>query len=229
MIDGSLLIEIDIGLKISPQPTSGEVGGGTITSVSGTGSVNGISLSGTVTSSGSLTLGGALSGIENSQLTNSAITINGSAVSLGGSTTITPSSIGAVQADYPSSLPTNQTYVGTTITATAGEALAFGDFVYYKWSDKKVWKASASTYATARTRGIVVQAITADGTGKILIDGIIRNDTWTWTSAEVWLSTTAGVGTSTQPSTKGNQIQFLGTALTATQLLFKPSQDIGEK
>lgn len=37
---------------------------GTVTSVSGTGAVNGISLSGTVTSNGSLTLGGALSGVD---------------------------------------------------------------------------------------------------------------------------------------------------------------------
>lgn len=41
---------------------AGGGGGGTVTSVSGTGTVNGISLSGTVTSSGSLTLGGTLSG-----------------------------------------------------------------------------------------------------------------------------------------------------------------------
>jgi hypothetical protein len=37
---------------------------GTVTSVSGTGTVNGISLSGTVTSSGSLTLGGTLTGVD---------------------------------------------------------------------------------------------------------------------------------------------------------------------
>ena len=39
------------------------VSSGTVTSVGGTGTVNGISLSGTVTSSGSLTLGGTLSGV----------------------------------------------------------------------------------------------------------------------------------------------------------------------
>ena len=38
-------------------------GTGSVTSVAGTGTVNGISLSGTVTSSGSLTLGGALTGV----------------------------------------------------------------------------------------------------------------------------------------------------------------------
>ena len=58
---------------------------GTVTSVGGTGSVNGITLSGTVTTSGNLTLGGSLSGITNSQLTNNSITITaGSGLSGGG-------------------------------------------------------------------------------------------------------------------------------------------------
>jgi hypothetical protein len=43
---------------------NGTGGTGTVTSVGGTGTVNGISLSGTVTSSGSLTLGGALTGVD---------------------------------------------------------------------------------------------------------------------------------------------------------------------
>jgi hypothetical protein len=47
-------------------------GGGTVTSVGGTGTVNGISLSGTVTTSGNLTLGGTLSGITNSNLSGTA-------------------------------------------------------------------------------------------------------------------------------------------------------------
>ena len=59
-------------------PTSG-----TVTSVGGTGTVNGLTLSGTVTSSGNLTLGGTLSGIGNSALTNSTITFGSTSVSLG--------------------------------------------------------------------------------------------------------------------------------------------------
>jgi hypothetical protein len=51
---------------------------GTVTSVSGTGTVNGISLSGTVTSSGSLTLGGALTGVDlTSQVTGTLPIANG--------------------------------------------------------------------------------------------------------------------------------------------------------
>lgn len=52
--------------------------GGTVTSVGGTGSVNGITLSGTVTSSGNLTLGGSLSGVSlTSQVTGTLPAANG--------------------------------------------------------------------------------------------------------------------------------------------------------
>ena len=94
---------------------------GTVTSVSGTGTVSGISLSGTVTSSGSLTLGGTLSGIGNSQLTNSSITINGTAISLGGSvTTGTVTSIAATAGTGINVTGSPITSSGTlTITNTA--------------------------------------------------------------------------------------------------------------
>jgi hypothetical protein len=75
-------------LSAADWTTFNNKGSGTVTSVGGTGTVNGITLTGTVTSSGNLTLGGTLGSIANSQLTNSSITINGTAVSLGGSTTI---------------------------------------------------------------------------------------------------------------------------------------------
>jgi len=64
--------------------TSGtDYGLGSVTSVAGTGTVNGITLTGTVTSSGSLTLGGTLGSIANSQLTNSSITFGSTAAALG--------------------------------------------------------------------------------------------------------------------------------------------------
>ena len=52
--------------------------GGTVTSVGGTGTVNGITLSGTVTSSGNLTLGGTLSGVNlTTQVTGTLPVANG--------------------------------------------------------------------------------------------------------------------------------------------------------
>lgn len=58
--------------------TSNDQYAGTVTSVSGNGTVNGISLTGTVTSSGNLTLGGTLSGVDlTSQVTGTLPVTNG--------------------------------------------------------------------------------------------------------------------------------------------------------
>jgi len=71
-------------------------GAGTVTSVGGTGTVNGLTLTGTVTTAGDLTLGGTLSGIANSALTNSSVTFNGATVALGASGTITAATTAAL-------------------------------------------------------------------------------------------------------------------------------------
>jgi hypothetical protein len=63
---------------------------GTVTSVSGTGTVNGITLSGTVTSSGNLTLGGTLSNVDlTSQVTGTLPVANGGT----GATTLTANNV----------------------------------------------------------------------------------------------------------------------------------------
>ena len=109
-------------------------GSGTVTSVSGTGSVNGITLTGTVTSSGSLTLGGTLGGIANSQLTNSTI----SGISLGsnlasltigtglsgtsynGSTAITIANTGVLSVTGTSPVSASTTSGATTVSLSSG-------------------------------------------------------------------------------------------------------------
>jgi hypothetical protein len=91
-------------------------GSGSVTSVSGTGSVNGITLTGTVTSSGNLTLGGTLGSIANSQLTNSSITVNSTVISLGGSATIT--------AVNPNALTIGTYLTGTSYNGSAAVTIA---------------------------------------------------------------------------------------------------------
>ena len=83
---GQVLSKIDATNYNTQWITAG--GSGTVTSIGGTGTVNGLTLTGTVTTSGNLTLGGTLSGIANTALTNSAITINGTSTSLGGSISV---------------------------------------------------------------------------------------------------------------------------------------------
>ena len=103
---GVLAITAGNGVSVSGTQaniTINAIAAGTVTNVTGTGSVNGITLTGNVTTSGSLTLGGTLSGISNSQLTNNSITVTagtglsgGGTVALGGAITLNASGGGTV-------------------------------------------------------------------------------------------------------------------------------------
>jgi hypothetical protein len=111
---------------------------GTVTSVAGTGTVNGLSLSGTVTSSGNITLSGTLSGVANSALTNSAITINGSSISLGGSVSVgTVTSVGGTGSTNGLSLSGTVTGSGNitlsgSVTSVATSATIDGVTIGYR-------------------------------------------------------------------------------------------------
>ena len=94
---------------------------GTVTSVSGTGTVNGLTLTGTVTSSGSLTLGGTLSNIANSALTNSSITFGATAAALG--TTVSGFNAVTIGATTPSTGAF--TYLSTSSTTSTTPTLSF--------------------------------------------------------------------------------------------------------
>ena len=89
--------------------------GGTVTSVSGTGTINGISLSGTVTGSGSITLGGALTGVDlTSQVTGTLPVANG------GTGVTTSTGTGATVLNVSPSLTTPN--LGTPSAATLTNA-----------------------------------------------------------------------------------------------------------
>jgi uncharacterized cupin superfamily protein len=127
-------------------------------------------------------------------------------------------------------LSTDLSYSGMVESGTVGEAVAFGDVLYLKFSDGKWWKAKADAYATTPAQRMALASISANASGTLLIEGNVRNDTWALAANKVYLSAaTAGAMTTTQPSTTGNQIQTLGTAKTSTTLHFKPSLDVGEK
>ena len=70
-------------LKVVSSGTGSGGGSGTVTSVTGNGTVNGITLTGNVTTSGNLTLGGTLGNVTNAQLVNSSATIGNTVVTLG--------------------------------------------------------------------------------------------------------------------------------------------------
>jgi hypothetical protein len=106
-------------------------GSGTVTSVSGTGSVNGITLSGTVTSSGSLTLGGSLSNVSlTTQVTGTLPVANGGTGSTTSSGAATNLGLGT-----SSSVQFGSFGVGTAASGTSGEIRATNNITAYYSSD----------------------------------------------------------------------------------------------
>jgi len=125
-------------------------------------------------------------------------------------------------------LGTDHTATGIIIDGqTAGENLVFGDLAYFK-SDGKFWKADADAAAT--TDGIltiVLETIAAEATGKMLLYGFARDDSWSWTVGQwLYVSTTAGAITATAPSGAGNQVRKVGIAYSADIILFQPDSTI---
>lgn len=123
--------------------------GGTVTSVGGTGTVNGITLTGTVTSSGNLTLGGALTGV------NLTTQVTGTLPVANGGTGVTSSTgTGSVV------LSTNPTFAGLTTTAD----MNFGD------NDKAVFGAGPDLEVYSDGANAIINH-TNTGAGALLIAG----------------------------------------------------------
>lgn len=160
-------------------------------------------------------------------LTATAIDINGTADVSGALSASGGISLGDGKTLNLDSTPgTDHTATGLSATMTAGEDLTIGELVYIK-SDGKVWLADADAEATGRSIGVATASISADAAGVILLEGVVRDDSWNWTvGGEIFTGTTAGAMTQTAPSGSGDQVQVVGIALTADVVLFRPSLDV---
>jgi hypothetical protein len=122
--------------------------------------------------------------------------------------------------------PANTSYSSTaTTTATAGEALTFGQVCYLK-SDGKYWKSNATTISGGMpVRAMALETISGSASGNFLVgQGYVRDDSWTWTTAgDIYASTTSGSITQTAVSGTGNVHQILGYATASGTIMFNPS------
>ena len=213
--DGKLFLKKNDGTESIVEIGAGGGGGsGTVTSVSGTGSVSGLTLSGTVTSTGSLTLGGTLA-LTSGDITGGlgftpataaqgakADTAVQSIASTDGSVTIT----GTTAIDLSVAVAGATSNVLLPVRNTTGATLTKGTAVYISGATGQlstVSKAIATSDATsAQTLGLVTANIANNSNGNVTLIGTITNiNTSAYTDGQqLYLSpTTAGTLTATKP------------------------------
>lgn len=113
-----------------------------------------------------------------------------------------------------------------TASIVSSESLAAGDLVNV-WDDAgtpKVRKADATT-SGKHAHGFVLAVVTAPASAVVYFEGSNTGVTGL-TGGDIFLSTTAGIGTSTAPSGTGNVVQKVGVATAATNLNYEGAQPI---
>lgn len=120
----------------------------------------------------------------------------------------------------------NQTYSGISALLTYAASLTPGAAVYLN-SSGNVDKANATAAGTAPAIGLAMETFSS-GSHVVLLHGIYRDDslfTFATLGGAVYLATTAGLLTQTQPNSTDQVIQVIGYALAAHVLYVGPQLD----
>jgi hypothetical protein len=119
--------------------------------------------------------------------------------------------------------PANQDYSGIARSYTYGESIVPGDILYLSGS-ATVSKADANASGKYPAMGLALETASS-GSHLVLLYGIYRDDSlYSWTPDELplWLSTTPGALTATQPSATDDAIQPIAYAEHADRVFFRP-------
>ena len=109
-------------------------------------------------------------------------------------------------------------------TIAASENLAAGDFVNI-WNSAGTAKARKADGSTSGkiAHGFILSAVTSGNNATVYLPGSTNTQVTGQTPGTVFLSaSTPGAPTATAPSGSGNVVQELGTALSATAIIFYP-------
>lgn len=124
---------------------------------------------------------------------------------------------------FPNTIASDSSGVGDFKRYIAGEDVVKGQLLRIH-SDGKLYKADADSVITIPGMYIAASNAAASGTVLALHRGRFRLDSWNWTPGVVlYASTDTGLITSTIPSGSGDQIQIIGIAETADEILVIPS------
>jgi hypothetical protein len=118
-----------------------------------------------------------------------------------------------------------------TIDDYYGELVTFGGsgtstkYNVYYWTSGSAW-ALADADSSATAQGLLGMAIGVQFNSGMMLRGYAYRSAWNWTPGQVlYLSTTDGDITSTQPSGTSDIVRVVGYAISADIIYFNPSQD----
>jgi hypothetical protein len=109
---------------------------------------------------------------------------------------------------------------------TFGGAGASTTYSVYQWKSGPAWSLTDADAVGSSKNLLAISVDTAFNRG-MLLRGYVYNSTWNWTGigGELYLSTTAGEMTQTQPTGTGDIVRVVGYAISADLIYFNPSQD----
>jgi hypothetical protein len=139
---------------------------------------------------------------------------------------VSESSVSVNDLELSATIPIDHSYTGIYRDGmTAGESLSLFDVAYLK-SDGKWWKADAASVSTSRGMlALALEPIDAEATGKFLLEGYVRDDSWNCpTGSVLYLSDTVPGGVDAViPSGVGDVVRIAGYAVSPDIFYFKPS------
>ena len=114
-----------------------------------------------------------------------------------------------------------------TKSITASEALSAGDWVNV-WDNAGTLSArkADATVAGKEADGFVLAAVTSGNPATVYFEGTNTQNAGLTLGGRYYLHTTAGGETTTAPSASGNVVQYLGKAISTTEISFEPDQPI---
>ncbi len=113
----------------------------------------------------------------------------------------------------------NLSVLGNPITITVNQAVSFGNPLFQNNTGR--YLASATSNATMPVSAMAIQTTSSDTNCRVITNGYIRDDTWSWTAGTIlYASTLTGQITQTHPNASGNVIQQIGTAVTSNIIYF---------
>ena len=105
-------------------------------------------------------------------------------------------------------------------------AIGVGALLYMA-ADGNYDETDADAVGTMPCSAMALETLT--GTKEVLLQGYMRDDTWTWTRGGVlYASTTPGEMNQTAPSGSGDQVQIVGIATGVTTIYFNPNLSLIE-